>query len=56
MARGHHAGDRGLLIGSAQLADAAPERRGGIFKVGVAGASVEVDPQVAYITTSWWMQ
>lgn len=56
MARGRHARDRGLLIGSAQLAGAAPERRGGIFKVGVVGASVEVDPQVAYISTSWWMQ
>jgi peptide/nickel transport system substrate-binding protein len=44
------------LIGSAQLAGAAPERRGGIFKVGTSGASVEIDPQVAYITTSWWMQ
>jgi peptide/nickel transport system substrate-binding protein len=44
------------LIGSAQFAGAAPERRGGVFKVGTIGASVEVDPQVAYITTSWWMQ
>jgi ABC-type oligopeptide transport system substrate-binding subunit len=45
-----------FLIGSAQLAGAAPDRRGGIFKVGTTGASVEIDPQVAYITTSWWMQ
>jgi peptide/nickel transport system substrate-binding protein len=44
------------LIGSAQLAGAAPERKGGIFKVGASGASVEIDPQVAFITTSWWMQ
>jgi ABC-type transport system substrate-binding protein len=44
------------LIGSAQLAGAAPERRGGIFKFGTTGASVEIDPQVAYISTSWWMQ
>jgi hypothetical protein len=44
------------LIGSAQLAGAAPERRGGIFKFGTTGASVEIDPQVAYISTTWWMQ
>ena len=44
------------LIGSAQLAGAAPEKKGGIFKYGMTGASVEIDPQVAYISTSWWMQ
>ena len=44
------------LIGCAQLAGAAPETKGGIFKFGTVGASVEVDPQVAYITTSWWLE
>jgi peptide/nickel transport system substrate-binding protein len=44
------------LLTATQLAGAAPERRGGVFKFGTTGASVEVDPQVAYITTSWWMQ
>jgi peptide/nickel transport system substrate-binding protein len=46
----------GVLLISAQLAPGASERRGGVMRVGIAGASVEVDPQVAYITTSWWMQ
>ena len=44
------------LIGSAQLAGATPDTKGGIYKYGTPGASVEVDPQVAYITTSWWLQ
>jgi len=45
----------GLLV-AAQLASAAPERRGGIFKVGTTGASVQIDPQLAYITTAWWLE
>jgi ABC-type oligopeptide transport system substrate-binding subunit len=44
------------LMVAAQLAGAAPERRGGIFKVGTTGASVQVDPQLAYITTAWWLE
>jgi ABC-type oligopeptide transport system substrate-binding subunit len=40
----------------AQLAGAAPERRGGIFKVGTIGASVQIDPQLAYITTAWSLE
>jgi ABC-type transport system substrate-binding protein len=44
------------LMAAAQLADAAPDRRGGIFNFGTTGASVQVDPQLAFITTSWWMQ
>jgi ABC-type transport system substrate-binding protein len=44
------------LLTATQLAGAAPERRGGIFKVGTISGSVEIDPQVGYITTSWWMQ
>jgi peptide/nickel transport system substrate-binding protein len=44
------------LIAAAQLAGAAPDRGGGVFKFGTTGASVQVDPQLAFITTSWWMQ
>ena len=44
------------LMVTSQLAGAAPERRGGIFQVGTISGSVEVDPQVGYITTSWWLQ
>ena len=44
------------LMAAAQLADAAPERRGGIFKVGTTGASVQIDPQLSYITTGWWLE
>jgi ABC-type transport system substrate-binding protein len=31
-------------------------KKGGIFKVGTTGASVQVDPQLAYITTAWWLE
>jgi ABC-type oligopeptide transport system substrate-binding subunit len=44
------------LLGSAQFAGAASQRKGGIFKVGTTGASVQVDPQLAYITTAWWLE
>jgi peptide/nickel transport system substrate-binding protein len=44
------------LLGSAQLAGAAPQKRGGIFKVGMVGASVQIDPQLSYITTGWWLE
>jgi ABC-type transport system substrate-binding protein len=44
-----------LLI-AAQFAGAAPERSGGIFKVGTTGASVQIDPQLSYVTTGWWLE
>ncbi len=44
------------LMVVAQLAGAVPERRGGIFKVGTTGASVQIDPQLSYITTGWWLE
>ena len=44
------------LLVAAQFAGAAPERNGGIFKVGTTGASVQIDPQLSYITTGWWLE
>src|SRR5947209_4068942 len=44
------------LLTASQLAGAAPGRTGGIFKVGTTGASVQIDPQVSYITTGWWLE
>jgi ABC-type transport system substrate-binding protein len=53
------AGGVGLLI-TAQLAGAAGTSssfaKGGVFRVGSTGASVQVDPQLAYITTAWWLE
>jgi hypothetical protein len=46
----------GPLMVAAQLAGATPERKGRIFKVGTTGASVQVDPQLAYTTTTWWLE
>jgi peptide/nickel transport system substrate-binding protein len=31
-------------------------KKGGIWKTGTTGASVQVDPQLAYITTAWWLE
>jgi peptide/nickel transport system substrate-binding protein len=45
-----------VLMAMAQLAGAAPARKGGVFRVGTTGASVQVDPQLAYITTAWWLE
>jgi ABC-type transport system substrate-binding protein len=45
-----------FLVVTAQFADAASKRRGGVFRVGTTGASVQVDPQLAYITTAWWLE
>jgi ABC-type transport system substrate-binding protein len=44
-----------VLLATARLASAA-QQSGGIFRVGFAGASVQIDPQVSYITTGWWME
>src|SRR5215204_6321021 len=44
------------LLVAAQLAGAAPERRGGIFKIGTTAASVQIDPQLSYVTTGWWLE
>jgi peptide/nickel transport system substrate-binding protein len=31
-------------------------KKGGIWKVGTTGASTQVDPQLAYVTTAWWLE
>src|SRR5262245_48217772 len=45
-----------LLALTAGLASASPEKPGGIFRLGMTGASTQVDPQVAYVTTAWWLE
>jgi ABC-type transport system substrate-binding protein len=44
------------LLAAAQLAGASGTKAGGIFRVGMSGASVQIDPQLAYITTAWWFE
>ena len=44
------------LMVAAELAGAAHERTGGIFRVGTTGASVQIDPQLSYVTTGWWLE
>jgi peptide/nickel transport system substrate-binding protein len=31
-------------------------KKGGIWKYGTVGASVQVDQQIAYVTTAWWLE
>jgi ABC-type oligopeptide transport system substrate-binding subunit len=31
-------------------------KKGGIWRYGTTGASVQVDPQLAYVTTAWWIE
>jgi len=31
-------------------------KKGGIWKTGTTGASTQVDPQLAYVTTAWWLE
>jgi ABC-type transport system substrate-binding protein len=48
------------LLVAASLASAAGNapalKKGGIWRLGTTGASVQVDPQIAYITTAWWLE
>jgi ABC-type transport system substrate-binding protein len=46
----------GSLMVAAHLAGASPERKGGIFRVGTTGASVQIDPQLSYVTQGWWLE
>jgi ABC-type transport system substrate-binding protein len=47
----------GLLITAAQLAGASRGfRQGGVFRVGQYGPSVQIDPQLAYVSTAWWLE
>ena len=51
------------LLVAASLASAAGNshhaqalKKGGIWRYGTTGASTQVDPQVAYVTTAWWLE
>ena len=44
-----------VLLATARLAGATPQS-GGVFRVGMVGASVQIDPQVSYISIGWWME
>ncbi len=47
------------LFATAQIANASggsSSRKGGVFLFGTTGASTHIDPQVAYVTTAWWLE
>jgi ABC-type transport system substrate-binding protein len=31
-------------------------KKGGIWRAGTTGASVQIDPQLGYVTTAWWLE
>ncbi len=43
------------LLATARFAGATPPSAG-IFRVGMTGASVQIDPQLSYVTTGWWLE
>jgi peptide/nickel transport system substrate-binding protein len=45
-----------LLALTAGSAGASSAKQGGIFRVGTTGASVQIDPQLSYVTTGWWLE
>jgi len=48
------------LLVAASLASAASTspalKKGGIWRLGTTGASTQIDPQIAYVTTAWWLE
>jgi ABC-type transport system substrate-binding protein len=44
------------LLATARIAGASPQRYGGVFRFGTTGTSVQIDPQLAYVTTAWWLE
>jgi ABC-type transport system substrate-binding protein len=44
-----------VLLATARLAGAAPPTPG-VFRVGFSGASVQIDPQLSYVSTGWWLE
>jgi ABC-type oligopeptide transport system substrate-binding subunit len=53
------AGGASLLVAASFASagnNATALKKGGIWKYGTVGASVQVDPQTAYITTAWWLE
>ena len=45
------------LLAAAQLASASHGfRHGGTLQVGMTGPSVQIDPQLAYVSTAWWLE
>ncbi len=50
-----------LVLGASLVvtAEAMPLRgtkSGGVFRVAMVGASVQIDPQVSYVSTGWWLE
>src|ERR687887_2349790 len=43
-------------LASAGNAHVAKFKKGGVFRSGTTGASVQIDPQLGYVTTAWWLE
>jgi len=45
-----------LLVAAGLASASRGFRQGGTLQVGMTGASVQIDPQLAYSSTSWWLE
>lgn len=45
-----------LLVAAGLASASRGFREGGTLQVGMTGASVQIDPQLAYSSTSWWLE
>jgi ABC-type transport system substrate-binding protein len=47
-----------LLVAAsfASAGNTAQAKKGGLWRYGTTGASTQIDPQVAYVTTAWWLE
>ena len=44
------------LASASAGSSASAVKKGGIWRAGTTGASVQIDPQLAYVTTAWWIE
>src|SRR5437868_7068349 len=45
----------GALLAASALAGPSL-RQDGVFRVGISGASAQIDPQVAFESSAWWLE
>ena len=45
-----------LLVAAGLASASRGFMQGGTLQVGLTGASVQIDPQLAYASTSWWLE
>jgi peptide/nickel transport system substrate-binding protein len=44
------------LVATAEATPSRGAKKGGVFRVAIPGASVQIDPQLLYVSTGWWLE